>query len=385
MFRSYIKTALRFLRKNRTFSVINLAGLALGTLCCLYIVLYVKDQYSYDRGFDHAADIYRVTTSMELVGDRHRMATASPPIAPAMKSDFPQVLQFTRFIPTLGADEHLLVYKEKSFYEKEAYLVDSTFFDVFNFHFSSGSSDHVLSAPNSIVLSRPVADRLFADESPIGKTITMNDAWGKNIFTVTGVVDESLGKSSIHANMFIRMNPHGFGGSLLENNTWTGNNFAWSYVKLAPGASPEALEKQLPAFLDKHGQQQLEEDGMTKVLRLQPIASIHTSAGYDAETGHTVSSSFLNILILIALLIQVIACINFMNLSTARASGRAKEVGIRKVVGAGRNSLVVQFLAESCSARAGGGDDRRADAGICVSLSEPDHAGGYVPVHARGL
>jgi putative ABC transport system permease protein len=347
MLQSYLTTALRFLRKNRTFSLINLIGLALGTLCCLYIILYVKDQYSYDRQFDHAADIYRVTSELATNGDRHTLATSSPPIAPAMKADFPEVLHFTRAIPTLGAEEHLLVYKNKLFYEKDALLVDSTFFDVFNFPFSAGSAAHVLSAPNSIVLSLPVAVRLFGDENPIGKAITVHDSWGNTIFTVTGVVDESGVKSSLRANLFIKMNPGGFGGDLLTNDTWTGNNFAYSYVKLAPGASPEALEKKLPAFLNKYGAQQFKSDGMTKVLHLQPIHLIHTSNHYDVDLGHPVSTSFLHILILIAVLIQVIACINFMNLSTAKASGRAKEVGIRKVVGARNKSLVFQFLAES--------------------------------------
>lgn len=347
MLQSYIKTALRFLRTNKTFSFINLFGLAIGTLCCLYITLYVKEQYGYDGQFDHAADIYRVTTKLVVGGDQHKMATASPPIAPAIKHDFPEVLRFTRAIPTLGAEEHLLAYKEKSFYEKEAYLVDSTFFDIFNFHFTAGAPVHVLSAPNSVVLSKPVADRLFGDESPVGKTITVTDTWGKSIFTVTGVVDESLVTSSFHANIFIKMNPGGFGGSLLQNNTWTGNNFSYSYVKLAPGASPLALEKKLPAFLDKYAGQDFKSGGMIKVLHLQPVTSIHTSTEYEAEMGHTISTSFLYILILIAVLIQVIACINFMNLCTAKASRRAKEVGVRKVVGAGRNRLVFQFLAES--------------------------------------
>jgi putative ABC transport system permease protein len=347
MLQSYLKTALRFLRKNRTFSLINLAGLALGTLCCLYIILFVKDQYSYDRQFDHAGDIYRVTTNIVTNGDRHTMATTSPPIAPAMKADLPEVLRFTRAIPTLGAEEHLLVYKNNYFYEKDAWLVDSTFFEVFNFPFSAGSAAHAFSAANSIVLSLPVAVRLFGDESPIGKAITIHDTWGNNIFTVTGVVDESRVKSSLRANLFIKMNPGGFGGDLLTNNTWTGNNFAYSFVKLAAGASPEALEKKLPALLEKYGAQQFKSDGMTKVLHLQPIRRMHTSTGYDVDLGHPVSTSFLDILILIAVLIQVIACINFMNLSTAKASGRAKEVGIRKVVGARNRSLVFQFLAES--------------------------------------
>jgi putative ABC transport system permease protein len=347
MLKNYFRTAFRFLLKSKTFSLINLIGLALGTLSCLYIMLYVKDQYSYDRQFDHATDIYRVTSDLATNGDRHTMATTSPPIAPAMKADFPEVLHFTRAIPTLGAEEHLLVYKNKFFYEKDALLVDSTFFDVFNFPFSAGSAVHVLSAPNSIVLASPVAVRLFGDESPIGKAITIHDSWGNTVFTVTGVVDESGVRSSLRANLFIKMNPGGFGGSLLTNDTWTGNNFAYSYVKLAIGASPEALEKKLPAFLDKYGAQQFKSDGMTKVLHLQPIRLIHTSTQYDVDMGHPVSTSFLHILILIAVLIQVIACINFMNLSTAKASGRAKEVGIRKVVGARKQSLVFQFLAES--------------------------------------
>jgi putative ABC transport system permease protein len=347
MFKSYIKTAFRFLLKNKTFSLINIIGLAMGTLCCLYIVLYVQDQYSYDQHYDHAKDIYRITTSTDLTGDKHRMASASPPIAPGMKADFPEVVQFTRAIPTLDAREHLLSYKEKSFYEREAFFVDSTFFDVFTYHFTAGSASKVLTEPNSIVLLQPVAARLFGDENPIGKVITINDPNGKHDFAVTGVVDESLGKSSLQANMFIKMNPGGFGGSLLTNHTWSGNNFTYSYIKLKPGASVATLEKKLPAFLSKHAEEQLRNVGMKKVLHLQPVASIHTTTGYEAESGKTVSTSFLYILILIAVLIQVIACINFMNLSTARASKRAKEVGIRKVVGAGRRSLVIQFLGES--------------------------------------
>jgi putative ABC transport system permease protein len=347
MLQSYLKTAIRFLRKNRAFSVINVAGLAIGTLCCLYIILYVKDQFSYDQQFDHARDIFRVTTELKVSGDHHMMASTSPPIAPAMKKDFPEVLQFTRAIPTLGAEEHLLTYGERSFYVKDAFLVDSGFFDIFNFRFSAGHAGRVLSTPNSIVLSAPVSKELFGDENPIGKSITMSDTWGINVFSVTGVVDESLVKSSLHANLFIKMNPGGFGGAFLKNNVWTGNNYSYSYVKLVPGASAAPIENKLPGLLKKFGEDQFKGLGMTKTLHLQPIGSIHTSTQYDTEHGNTVSRSFLHILILIAVFIQVIACINFMNLSTAKASKRAREVGIRKVVGARKNSLVFQFLAES--------------------------------------
>jgi len=347
MIKSYFKTAVRFLLKNRTFSLINIIGLAIGTLCCLYILLYVQDQYSYDQHSGQSKHIYRITSILESKGDKHVMASASPPIAPAMKADFPEVEQFTRAIPFLGVSEHLLSYKEKSFYERDALLVDSTFFDVFTYHFTAGSSAHVFRKANTIVLLQSLAQKLFASEDPIGKVITINNAWGKHDFEVTGVVDESLGKSSLQANMFVKMNPGGYGDDFLTNHTWSGNNFTYSFIKLKAGANPVALEKKLPAFLNKYGEEELRTVGMKKSLHLQPIAQIHTTAGYDAEAGKTVSSTFLHLLILIALLIQVIACINFMNLSTARASRRAKEVGIRKVAGAGRKSLIGQFLGES--------------------------------------
>ena len=346
MLKSYFKTAFRFLLKNKTFSAINLIGLAAGTLCCLYITLYVVDQYSYDKHHNDAASIYRITSTLQMKGDNHALATTSPPIAPAMKKDFPEVIEFTRAIPTLGITQHLLSYKEKSFYETNALFVDSTFFDVFTYHFTDGRPAHVLSTPNSIVLKKAVANKLFGVEDPIGKTIVIDNAYGKNNFTVTGVIDESLGKSHLQANIYIKMNPGGFGGDLLTNDKWVGNNFASSYVKLQPHTDPLALQRKLPAFLEQHGAQQLRTSGMTKILNLQPIGSIHTTTGLGAESDHPSSPTFLNILVLIAALIQVIACINFMNLSTARAAGRAKEVGVRKVVGAGRKGLILQFLGE---------------------------------------
>ena len=347
MLKNYFKTAWRFLLRNKGFSIINIIGLAVGTLCCLYIVLYVKDQYSYDKQHTDAKDIYRVVTELNVSGDKHSMATCSPPIAPALKSDFPEVAEFTRIVPTLDASNHLLHYKDKSFYNEGAFLVDSTFFNVFNFHFDYGNAASALTEPNSIVLLKPVADKLFDKENPVGKVITIEDADGRNDFKVTGVIDESLGKSNIHANMFIRMNENGYGSNIIKNTTWTGNNFTSSYIKLKPGSNAAFLETKLPAFLNKYGAEQFKNSGMEKQLHLQPLISIHTSEGYEPETTPTVSRSFLNILILIAALIQIIACINFMNLSTAKASKRAKEVGVRKVIGAAKSSLRIQFLTES--------------------------------------
>ena len=349
MLRNYLTTALRNLRKNRTFTLINVAGLAIGTLCCLYIVLYVENQYSYDRQHPHAGDVYRLDTQLRMSGQTTTGATSSPPIVPQMKKDFPEVEQFTRVVQTsmLGAKEHLIRYKEKAFYEKDVDFVDSTFFNVFAFHFTSGTPATALAEPYTVVLLKPTADRIFGNEDPLGKVITIDNAYGKHDFKVDGVVDESLGKSHIHANIFITMNSNGMGAYAYSVDRWAGENFAHSYVRLTPRANTAKLEAELPAWLEQHGGDQLKKLGMQKYLSFQPVTSIHTTSGYEHEMGKIVSAAFLRVLLMIALLIQVIACINFMNLSTARASRRAKEVGVRKVLGAGRQDLVRQFLGES--------------------------------------
>jgi putative ABC transport system permease protein len=349
MFKSYFKTAFRYILKNKGFSFINISGLAIGTLCCLYIVFYVADEYSYDKHLVNSTDIYRVTWFGKTPGNNPAMVgTCSPAIAPAMKKDFPEVEQFARVVNTneFGVKEHLLRYKDRSFYETEAVYADSTFFELFTYHFLGGNASTALAQPYTVVLLRQTAVKLFGGEDPLGKIITIDNAFGKHDFRVTGIVDESLGKSHLHANLFMAMNSGGMGEYTSQDQAWAGDNFSFSYVKLNPGARVEALEAKLPAFLDKYGARQLRDVGMVKVLHLQPIRDIHTTTGYNHDQ-HSVSSSFLHLLLLIGILIQIIACINFMNLSTARASKRAMEVGVRKVIGAGRRDLIGQFLGES--------------------------------------
>jgi putative ABC transport system permease protein len=345
--RNYLKTSFRFLLKNKTYSFINIFGLALGTLCCVYIILYVTDQYSYDKYQPDAKNIYRITTMTDISGDKHNGGASSPPISPAMKRDFGEVMQYTRVVSTLGVSKSLLSYKEKSFYEQDELYVDSTFFQLFSYHFIYGNPTNALNAPFSIVLLKPIADKLFGSEDPLGKTITIENGYGKDNFKVTGVIDQSLGKTQIKGNLFISMNSGGIGAYTYNNTMWAGNNYAYSYVELRPDANVAALEKKLPAFLNKYGGEQMRSMGMTKSLHLQPLLNVQTTAGLEHNMIPAISTSFLYIMIMIAVLIQVIACINFMNLSTARASKRAKEVGVRKVIGAGKSSLVKQFLAES--------------------------------------
>ena len=206
--------------------------------------------------------------------------------------------------------------------------------------------------------------KLFGNADPTGKTISIENGYGKENFKITGVMDESLGKTHIKTNMFISMNSGGMGGYTYRNDQWAGNNYVFSYIKLRPDANAANLEKKLPAFLNKYGGAQIKAMGMHKELHLQPLLSIHTTAGVEHDMIKPVSSTFLYIMILIAVLIQVIACINFMNLSTARASKRAKEVGVRKVIGAGRIALIKQFLAESMLLSL---------VGILIALAAPDN------------
>ena len=348
MIKNYWKTAIRFLLNNKFFSFINIAGLAIGTVCCLYILLYVREQYSYDRHETHAADIYQLITDFRMSGDHHRMATTSPPIAEAMRRDFPEVVQYTRaFNPAVfGADQHMLKYKERSFYEKEALFVDSTFFQLFTYRFLAGDPARALMEPYSVVLMKSEADKLFGSEDPLGKTILIDNKAGQEHLRVTGVI-ESLGRSHLQANVFITLNSGLIGRIIRGIDNWAGGNMMYSYVLLRHGTDPQAFSRKLAPFLVTHGQQQLKALGMTKEISLLPVSAAHTTTGLEVQWTRSVSPSFLSILSLIAILTQVIACINFMNLTTARAFKRAKEVGVRKVIGAGRGNLIRQFLGES--------------------------------------
>jgi putative ABC transport system permease protein len=331
MFKNYLKTALRFFANNKGFSLLNIAGLSIGTMCCIYMLLYVRGQYSYDRYFSDAGRIYRVTSSLPAGHATWRpQATTPPSLALALEKEFPHLLTSTRVIPTVGSEEHFLSAGPGTTSTEDAYMVDSNFFQLFDFHFAAGRADSALALPHSIVLLKTVAATLFGKEDPQGREVWVQNGYGNNRFVVGGIIDESRGRSSIHADLFIRINPDAYGNGVLQDSHWSGRYFAYTFIKMNPAWSGKDIDKRL-----------------TGGLHLQPISRMHTTDGYDSEMGRTVSGVFLAILIGLAALIQLIACINFMNLATARASRRAKEVGVRKVVGADSKGLIIQFLLES--------------------------------------
>ncbi|HSF55345.1 MAG TPA: ABC transporter permease, partial [Algoriphagus sp.] len=346
---SNFKIAWRSILRNRFFSLINVTGLALGTVCCLYIMIYVKDQFDYDRHHVQAEDLYRVTTLLNARGEETFMATCSPPIGPALERDFEEVAAFTRVlrIEKLGISQNLISAGENKLYENNVVLADSSFFSLFAYHFLEGNPQEALKKPYTVVLEKTLAEKLFGSAEARGQAIKIENNDGINEYEVTGVIDGSLGNSHLEASLFVSMNSAGIGEYVLENDVWAGNNFTSTYIRLLPGTDPVGLESKLPLFLKKYGEEELRSLGMSKNLVLQPVNEIHTFNGYDIEMAEVISPTFLYVLFCIAVLIQVVACINFMNLATAKATKRGKEVGVRKVIGASKTNLITQFLGES--------------------------------------
>ncbi|MCB0585152.1 MAG: ABC transporter permease, partial [Phaeodactylibacter sp.] len=345
---NFLKIALRNFRRNKTFSLINLFGLALGTACCFYILLFVQEHRGYDSHHHEAGNLYRVISDLDFSGkEEHHMATCSPPIVPTMQVDFPEVELTARVSNPPGVEQHLLKVGDKVFYEKAGYYVDSTFFRLFDYHFITGNPRNALDEPFSTVLSEKLARKLFGEEEAVGQTVRIGGGDEEHPYKITGVFNGSMGKSHLMPEFFMAMNSGGIGQYIRSNNSWAGNNFIYGYLRLQPGADPKAVEAKLPAFLEQHGATQLRDLGMNKRLYLQPVQDIHLTAGLNADMATNTSATFLNILLLIAGFIQLVACINFMNLSTARSTRRAKEVGVRKVIGAPRSILMGQFLSES--------------------------------------
>ncbi|MCB0608494.1 MAG: ABC transporter permease [Lewinellaceae bacterium] len=348
MWINFLKIAFRNLLKNKSFSLINIFGLTMGTACCLYILFYVRDQRSYDLQHHDAEDLFRVITDLELPGEETmHMATSGPPITPAIKAEFPEVEEAARVCSPPGVAQNLFRVGDKVFYEKKGFLADSTFFRMFDYQFIAGDPIHALDNPFTVVISENLAQKLFNTSDPVGQTVGIGGTGNEDKFQVTGVFTHALGKSHLMPEFFMSMNSGDLGQYIRSNDSWAGNNFVHGYIRLKKGADPKVLEAKLPEFLLRNGADQLRQLNMGKTLHLQPVSEIHTTPGLTAESSKVTGNRFLNILLLIAGFIQLVACINFMNLSTARSSRRAREVGVRKAIGAQRWALIGQFLGES--------------------------------------
>ncbi|NAS11612.1 ABC transporter permease [Poritiphilus flavus] len=354
MFKNQLKIAWRNLTKNRLQTIINLLGLTVGTVSCLVILLYVFDQMGYDEHHVEAESIYRVKTFIDgasLGTEDINSANSSPPIAFALKEDFPEIEEACRvvLVDNFNVDLISSTESEDSFFESRAYLADSTFFKIFNYKFIAGDPKTALNEPSTLVLSSALAKKMFGNENAVGKSVEISGYSGDPTpLVVTGVYDETFGKSHLKPNYVISMNNPGLGAFVRSYNNFAYNNFVRAYVKLVPGTNAAALQQKFPEFLRSRGGSDLDAVNMKKELSLQPVKDIHLySKGIEGQLDRVSDIQYLYLLLTLAFFIQLVACINFVNLSTARANKRAKEIGVRKVVGADKGSLVFQFLGES--------------------------------------
>lgn len=344
MLKNYLKIALRNLSARKGFVCINILGLAIGIACCLLIGAYVLDELRYDRFNTNANRIYRVTQTTETTSKVEEGATTPFPVGPTLRNDYPGQIEKTVRFFDMQEEARTIRYKagEKAFRVDDFYVVDSTFFDVFSAKLVQGDPETALDNPMSAVITKEQARRFFGDEDPMGKSLNFK---GVADFTVTGVMEALPANSHFQVDMLVSMNSL---PKLFHTNTFMKRwywNPCWTYVLLDKKASTHDLEQQLPAFVDKNYANRAE--GETISLSLQPLTDIHLYSNLDSEMEANGSIFYISLFSVIAILILVIACINFMNLSTARSTERAREVGMRKVLGAGRWQLFGQFMGES--------------------------------------
>ncbi len=338
MFKNYLAVAQRNLKKNLWYALINIAGLAIGLACSLVIILYVMNQLEYDRFHKDVERIHRVTTRMTMANNVLDFAIIMGPVGPAMKADYPEIETMVRMFKIPRS--FFLARGEKKYFEKNLVYADPDFFKLFSFELLRGNPETALQKSYSLVITDEMAKKYFGEEDPIGKIITQNN---KQDYIVTGVVKKPRAGSHIKFDFINSFS------SMEERHVeqWRLVRF-YTYLKLRPGVDPEALEARFPAFIAKYLGTDLEEIGVKNwELFLQPMTDIHLYSHLDEEFEPNTHISTIVIFITIALFILVIACINFMLLSVAASSHRGREVGIRKLLGAGRKSLARQFLGAS--------------------------------------
>jgi len=347
MVRNYLKIAIRNLLKYRFISFINLFGLTVGLTCCLLITTYILNELSYDKYNKNADNIYRVTRTFKNTNGAIslKLSTVSPPFGYYFPSEFPQIEKMTRLLQNGPIPAR---YNDKIFNEQGMYFADENLFDVFSLQSIKGNPKTALSEPFSLMLTEKMAKKYFGDEDPINKVIRFNSQFDCK---VSGIYKEFPSNSHLHPEMLVSFNTLKdsvvYGEEGLRTN-W-GNNSFFTYLLLPPNFKAANLEKLFPAFLDKHMANQYKGNKPSKLteLELQKLTDIHlySHTDYEAEPNGDISRVY--IFSAIALFILLIACINYMNLSTARSALRAKEIGIRKVIGARKKELILQFLSES--------------------------------------
>jgi len=350
MFNAHI--AFRSMLKNKTFTLINIFGLAIGLTCCFLIAMYVYKEFSYDKHQQFADRLYQLQTFSVKDGKEEHGAHTPAPMVPTMQQEFPEIESTTRLLNAFQDDKTLLQYQSgkdvKSFYETKGYLADSTFFRLFTYHFKEGDPKTALNEPNTVVLSEEIAHKIFGNEPALNKLLHINsNTNGAYDFKVTGVFIPSKTPSHIDARFVMSMKGGDVGSWINQMTDMVNNNMFFSYLLLKPGTDPSKLEAKFENFIRKHAGEDLKASGRNRKQYLTQVRNIHLYSNDDGNVTPSGSLSYLYILVAIALVILIIACVNFMNLSTARSAKRALEIGVRKVLGAEKSTLIRRFLWEA--------------------------------------
>jgi len=337
MFKNYLKIALRNIRRYKTFSLTNIIGLAIGMACCIMIFLYVQDELSYDSFHANSDHIYRLLAQSKSVSETNLIAPIGAPIAEIFSNALPEIRKAAR----LNREDRVLMQNgNKKFFEERFFYADPEIFDVFTFPFIKGDSQTALAAPFSVILTESMAQKYFDEDDPIGKSIIMNN---EHSFNVTAVIEDIPHNSHFRFDFLASLETLAdlYGERFL---THPGYLAFYTYLLLQEGTDTTELEQKFHAMLTEYIGEQA---ASMRSFHLQPLKDIHLHSKLEYEIEANSDISFIYIYSAIALFILLIASFNFMNLSTARSARRAKEVGMRKVLGAQRMQLIKQFLGES--------------------------------------
>ena len=341
MLLNYLKIAVRNLKKYKGFSLINVTGLMVGMACCILITMFVLDELSFDRFHENADNIYRVGSqfgSADMKG-----AFTPPPLAQTMLEDFPEVQHAARL--SLWPRNRLVTYQDKSFLEKGIIFADSSIFNVFSLNIIQGESEKALVKPFTIAITESIAKKYFGDENPVGKHLVIGSYKGN--YEVTAVIEDCPSNSHFQYEMIASI--------ITTANAWSsgwGGLCYFTYIVLQEDLPPELLEQKFPDFIRRHHEPELYKE-LTKDGKgyygffLQPLADIHLNTGVTENLSKRGNLSHVYIFSFIAIFIFLIACINFINLSTASYAKRSKEVGLRKTLGSSRIQIIKQFITES--------------------------------------
>jgi putative ABC transport system permease protein len=339
MLKHFLITGLRNIRRNKSSAILNILGLSIGMATTLLIMEYVINELSYDRFHKNKDEIYRVIINQEKDGVFTPTADNTAAVGPSMAEEFPEIEHFVRFSNPEGG---FLAYSDKKIQLENLTYADSSLFDMFSFQLLSGNPAKALAAPYQVVLTETTAKKIFGDADPIGNVIRLN---GQENLVVTGVIADFPGNSTLVFDALVSfstlyLNPDYY----LD---WDGGYNYYTYIKLVKGADINSLAEKFPDFMEKNINYKYRQFGMILHLDLQPLDRIHLFSKKDKNIDESGDLQAVYIFSSIALFILLIACINFMNLTTARSLSRAREIGLRKVSGAGRRIIIFQFLSET--------------------------------------